>query len=447
MKGQGSTMKKIEIHNFFSPFLQKIKWGFYSVNKVLFFFLICITLILLLLSASLHNAVLKIENKYLKEIYSAVTKPISDFSAKYRIDSVIPKIRKRFLSAAQLTDNSNWDNFYYVNTNEIGIHSKNEVSPLPDTQPEVLRLAEDIAELETKLEFLKDTLSELKKVNAEQPFDITLKVKTEEKFAADISVEEATLLEKDKLAEDKSSASSLQKTIDTHMYAYTKEKPLRVLMIGDSQMRSIAGGFMRLVGESAPIKITEVSVPSSGFIRGDYYNWPKKLQSIFTENKNTPFDIAIMFLGMNDYQNFYDGEGNVLVKETPKWEAAYSEKIKKHLDILFAHTKKVYWLGMPVVRNKVYNADLSYIEKIQKKIASYYSAEQLIQFSLSSAAPGEGVPYTDTLQTPEGKKIKLMRDDGTHYTISGGEYIMTSFLELLYTHWDIEPLTERAEKR
>lgn len=432
-------MKKTEIQKNFLPFLKKIKWGFYSANNVFFFFLICITLIFLLLSASLHSAVLKIENKYLKEIYSAVTKPLSDFSAKYGIDSVIPKIRNTFLSAAKLTDNANWDNFYYADTNETAVHPESEETPFPDTQADADRLAQNIAELETKLEFLKDTLSELKKASSRQPFDIAPHTSTEEKLPAEGSP-------KEEIAEDKTAESSSPEMLDKHIYTYTKEKPLRVLMIGDSQMRSIAGGFMRLVGETSPIKITEVSVPSSGFVRGDYYNWPKKLQSIFAENKNTPFDIAIIFLGMNDYQNFYDGEGNILVKETPEWEAAYSEKIKKHLDILFSHTKKVYWLGMPVVRNKVYNADLSYIEKIQKKIASYYTAEQLIRFSLSGAAPGEGVPYTDTVQTAEGKKIKLMRDDGTHYTISGGEYIMTSFLELLYTHWDIEPIIEFSEK-
>lgn len=432
-------MKKTELQRTFFPFFKKIKWGFYSANKVLLFFLLCMVLIFLMLSTSLNNTVLKIENNYLKEIYSAATKPISDFSSKYGIDSVIPKIRNKFLLTAKLTDNSNWDNFYYADSNEIGVQNKNKEA-LPDTKPDTLRLAQNIAELETKLEFLKDTLSELKKANTGQPFEITPHSEAAEQFTAEVP-------EKDELEENKNAELPLPESIDTHVYAYTKEKPLRVLMIGDSQMRSIAGGFMRLIGETSPIKITEVSVPSSGFVRGDYYNWPKKLQSIFTENKNTPFDIAIIFLGMNDYQNFYDREGNILIKETPEWETAYSEKIKKHLDILLAHTKKVYWLGMPVVRNKVYNADLSYIEKIQKKIASHYSSEQLIKFSMSEAAPGMGVPYTDTLQTSEGKKIKLMRDDGTHYTISGGEYIMTSFLKLLYTQWDIEPIIELAEEK
>ena len=46
----------------------------------------------------------------------------------------------------------------------------------------------------------------------------------------------------------------------------------------------------------------------------------------------------------------------------------------------------------------------------QKKIASEYSSIILNKFSLSSIAPGEGVPYTDTLKTAEGKKIRLMKD-------------------------------------
>jgi len=91
----------------------------------------------------------------------------------------------------------------------------------------------------------------------------------------------------------------------------------------------------------------------------------------YKERKNEPYDIAVIFLGMNDYQNFYADNGKVLVKETEDWESAYRDKIKTHLDILSANTKKVYWLGMPIVRNKIYNAQLLYIEDLHKKIAFF----------------------------------------------------------------------------
>ena len=144
---------------------------------------------------------------------------------------------------------------------------------------------------------------------------------------------------------------------------------------------------------------------------------------------------------MNDYQNFYADNGKVLVKETEDWESAYRDKIKTHLDILSANTKKVYWLGMPIVRNKIYNAQLLYIEDLHKKIALEYSETMLQKISLSSIVPGDGVPYSDTVKTSDGKKISLMKDDGHHYTVSGGEYVMKPFLELLYKDWDLEPCT------
>jgi len=89
---------------------------------------------------------------------------------------------------------------------------------------------------------------------------------------------------------------------------------LRILMIGDSQMHSIAAGFLRLTGQNSSIRVKEISVHSSGFIRSDYYNWPKKLKNVFEESQNEPYDIAVIFLGMNDYQNFYADNGKVLVK-------------------------------------------------------------------------------------------------------------------------------------
>lgn len=432
-------------------FLSKIKWGYYSANKTLLFFLITLICISILLGSSLNAAAVKINNVYLSKIYLEYIKPVSDFSSKYGIDSVVPKIRSLFLSAAKLENHSDWDNFYYMNTvTENETENSDSVFSAQTNKNEAARLSSDIALLEKKLDALKNVLNKLRIAEDRAKEEVLLQkelfideekvrnkdIKEEEKI--EVSVQEK---KEEDGAETEIAENSLPPVTEIKevKYTYTKEKPLRVLMIGDSQMRSIAGGFMRLTGENSSVKITEISVPSSGFIRGDYYNWPKKLKSVFAENKQTPFDITVIFLGMNDYQNFYGADGKILVKETPKWEEAYAEKIKKHLDILFANTKKIYWLGMPVVRNKVYNEDLNYIEKVQTKIALQYSNEQLVKFSLSAAAPGEGVPYTDTVQNSEGTKIKLMRDDGTHYTISGGEYIMKSFLTLLYKEWDLEP--------
>ncbi|UTC73986.1 DUF459 domain-containing protein [Treponema sp. OMZ 792] len=434
---------------------------FYSANKALLFFLLCIFFFMLLLGKSLDDFSSKIKNPYAAEVFKTVVKPVSGLSQQLKLDNIIPSARILFLRYAGLEGLSDWDSFYYMDSEELIRREKllvlenigenidkpqNEKSPIDSLQKDLETarngLSEEskpedtaavkkmVDELEVKLENLNILLDKLKILEQ-------LRIAELEKLRLE---QKALELKKEDISETASKEGEAEKADEPKkVYTYNTEKPLRILMIGDSQMHSIAAGFLRLTGQNSSIKVKEISVHSSGFIRSDYYNWPKKLKNVFEESKNEPYDIAVIFLGMNDYQNFYADNGKVLVKETENWETAYRDKIKTHLDVLFANTKKVYWLGMPVVRDKIYNAQLLYIEDLHKKIASEYSEIILKKFSLSSIVPGDGVPYTDTLKNAEGKKIRLMKDDGHHYTISGGEYIMSSFLELLYKDWDLEP--------
>lgn len=422
---------------------------FYSANKALLFFLLCIFFFMLLLGKSLESFSHKIKNPYAAEVFKAAVKPVSELSQKLKLDNLIPSARSFFLRYAGLEGLSDWDSFYYMDSAEL-IHrerllalenlgeaidkSQRDVLPAESKPEDVAAVKKMVDELEAKLENVNTVLDRLKDIEQARIAELEkirltqkmLELRKEDIFKTDVKEGESNV---DQAEEPKK------------VYTYNTERPLRILMIGDSQMHSIAAGFLRLTGQNSSIRVKEISVHSSGFIRSDYYNWPKKLKNVFEESQNEPYDIAVIFLGMNDYQNFYADNGKVLVKETEDWESAYRDKIITHLDVLFANTKKVYWLGMPVVRDKIYNAQLLYIEDLQKKIASEYSSIILNKFSLSSIAPGEGVPYTDTLKTAEGKKIRLMKDDGHHYTISGGEYIMQPFLELLYKDWDLEPCT------
>ena len=422
---------------------------FYSANKALLFFLLCIFFFMLLLGKSLESFSHKIKNPYAAEVFKAAVKPVSELSQKLKLDNLIPSARSFFLRYAGLEGLSDWDSFYYMDSAEL-IHrerllalenlgeaidkSQRDVLPAESKPEDVAAVKKMVDELEVKLENINTVLDRLKDIEQARVAELE-KIRLTQKM---LELRKEDIFE---TAVKEGESNVEQAEAPKKVYTYNTERPLRILMIGDSQMHSIAAGFLRLTGQNSSIRVKEISVHSSGFIRGDYYNWPKKLKNVFEESQNEPYDIAVIFLGMNDYQNFYADNGKVLVKETEDWESAYRDKIITHLDILSANTKKVYWLGMPIVRNKIYNAQLLYIEDLHKKIALEYSETMLQKISLSSIVPGDGVPYSDTVKTSDGKKISLMKDDGHHYTVSGGEYVMKPFLELLYKDWDLEPCT------
>ena len=198
-------------------------------------------------------------------------------------------------------------------------------------------------------------------------------------------------------------------------------------------MRSIAAGMTRALGSDTSIVMQELSVPSSGFLRSDYYNWPQKLEALLTAQKDGErFDAAVLFLGMNDYQDMWTTDGIILTAGTPEWEEVYRKMVKAHLDIVLASVPRLYWLGLPVVRSAAYNEKMQYLNAVHDSVAEEYDSKKLVRISLKSLVEEYGTGYIGAIR-PEGKAwIPLMQSDGIHYTIEGGEYLMKEFILRLH---------------
>ncbi|PIE97701.1 MAG: hypothetical protein CR988_06510 [Treponema sp.] len=387
---------KTEIKDFFSK--RKKERGLYSPNKSILFFLISLFFISLFSATNIKQFSSDIKNNYAKNIYISVSQPFVDLSEKLKTNLLFSNTRKKFLQASNLTENFNWDDFYY--------------------QKEKTRLL----------------------LRWPKPAPKIKKSKIENKTTA-VPPKAIQLITSNNNTPEKTSDNDELLVVS---YDYTKKNPLKILFAGDSEMECFSDGFLRIVGEKSPFKIVSYAVPSSGFIRTDYYNWPAKFKSIFSKaNANKePFDCAVLILGMNDYQNFFDGKGNLFKRGTEEWKKAYIEKIRTYFDVLQPNVKKIYWLGLPTVKSKTINQQISFIEECQIEAAKILNTDGKIEkISIREIAPGAGAPYTDIFQTPEGNRIKIMRSDGTHLTISGGEFMMKQIMKKFYIDFDIE-LTE-----
>ena len=372
------------------------KKGVYSVNKTIFGFLIFTLLFVFISSSELYLKSSSIENVYIKTILISILKPIDNLAKKTGVTDLFNQTREKILSLSGLNKELEWESFYYTSIQEEGVIKTTKEKKLEE-QPKIKGRAKPLEK----------------------------KVKEE---VATLIDEEQKLELNEKFEEEKEELS---------LSTYNENKPFHLLMIGDSQMYSIANGLKKLTKGNKSIEITDISIHSSGFIRGDYYNWEKKLENVFKEKETGYYNASVILLGMNDYQDIYT-PSSLLRRETKEWEEKYKERITKVLNILLSNTKKVYWLGLPLVRRATYNDDLRYIEKIQAEVAEEYSLANLERISLSNIAPGDGVPYTDTIQKEDGTIIRLMKADGIHYTNQGGEYVMEEFLQELYTSWFIE---------
>ena len=138
-----------------------------------------------------------------------------------------------------------------------------------------------------------------------------------------------------------------------------------------------------------------------------------------------------MMLGMNDYQSFWNNKGEIMKKGTPEWEAAYKEKCRAIVDEVLSSVPRLYWIGLPVVKNSVFNSNLAYINSVQESLALEYSPDVLVRVSLREIFPGKDKPYTDTIETGTGKTLHMMNADGSHFTVEGGQVAMVPLFDRL----------------
>lgn len=403
------------------------KKGVYSSNKTIFSFLIFVIIFVFLTSGDLYIRTSHIKNHYIRSILTSTLKPIDNFATQIGISVFFSDMRKTTLELAQLSKEVDWEEFYYIaeEETEAGIQDQSIVKT-DDLNKKLKKKNQD------KKNNVKDTAivanedSSIPNKNIQEKKETTEKEKKEHNMKEGL---ESSYNEEEALGDAGFNLSP---------YIYDERNPFHLLMVGDSQMYSIANGLKKLTAGQDSIEITDISIHSSGFIRGDYYNWEKKLENIFKEKPNY-YHAVVILLGMNDYQDIYNNNNTVLVRETPQWEEKYRDKIVRVMNLLLLNSKKVYWLGMPIVRRASYNDDLRYIDKLQDDIAREYNHIGLKRIPLSGIAPGEGVPYTDTVQKKDGTIIRLMKTDGVHYTIAGGQYVMEEFLKELYSEWYIKP--------
>ena len=403
------------------------KKGVYSSNKTIFSFLIFMIIFVFLTSGNLYIRASHIKNHYIRSILTSTLKPIDNFATQIGMNVFFSDMRKTTLELAQLSKEVDWEEFYYIaeEETETGIQDQSIVKT-DDSNKKLKKKNQD------KKNNVKDTAivanedSSIPNKNIQEKKETTEKEKNEHNIKEGL---ESSYNEEEALGDAGFNLSP---------YIYDESNPFHLLMVGDSQMYSIANGLKKLTAGQDSIEITDISIHSSGFIRGDYYNWEKKLENIFKEKPNY-YHAVVILLGMNDYQDIYNNNNTVLVRETPQWEEKYRDKIVRVMNLLLLNSKKVYWLGMPIVRRASYNDDLRYIDKLQDDIAREYNHIGLKRIPLSGIAPGEGVPYTDTVQKKDGTIIRLMKTDGVHYTIAGGQYVMEEFLKELYSEWYIKP--------
>lgn len=207
--------------------------------------------------------------------------------------------------------------------------------------------------------------------------------------------------------------------------------PYQILIVGDSFI-AVGGG----VGDSLErallaykqVKVKRLGRVSSGLSRPDYFNWNLTAKEAILEQKP---NVAIVMLGSNDAQALTTSKGKAVVNFVyvgkEKWNKEYTKRVSEFLNIFKKHHIIVFWVGLPVMKNKNFSDKIKNLNSIYEKEAQNY--ENVYFVSSWELFTDENGNYIGYLLDKKGKKRLVRASDGIHLTHFGGKILVKKIIE------------------
>lgn len=103
------------------------------------------------------------------------------------------------------------------------------------------------------------------------------------------------------------------------------EKPLRIVVLGDSLADGLHYGLTQLNKDRDDIKTVKKARVNTGLVRRDRYDWNKGTRKIMRKGR---YDVAVVLLGLNDLQSIRE-KGKAHHFQTDGWVERYQARLEE----------------------------------------------------------------------------------------------------------------------
>lgn len=194
--------------------------------------------------------------------------------------------------------------------------------------------------------------------------------------------------------------------------AVAEKRAFRIGVFGDSFGDGLWAALYNQLPRREAFQVLRHSEQATGFTRYAQNNLEDRLAGILAEG---PVDVAVISFGANDTQGIYVN-GKVAPLLSARWKAEIATRITRYLKALQAQGASVVWVGLPVMRDPKYDAQ---VQGLNAFYAGLMAELDVPFIDTRSAAADEQGRYASHLPGKDGVPWLVRAGDGIHMSMKG----------------------------
>jgi hypothetical protein len=217
--------------------------------------------------------------------------------------------------------------------------------------------------------------------------------------------------------------------------AVTAEAPLRVRTIGDSFAQPLGIDMDKFAAQNGVMEARSEHKISSGICLPEYYNWPARISQLMAEEPAP--EAVVLFLGAND-DKVMQANGKKIEQLTPAWREEYTRRAGVVMDLVGQRGATLYWVGMPVMRDKWRRDNATALNESVKAAAA---SRPWVRFvDLGPLFNDRNGAFTTYRPDASGEQVKVRQDDGIHLTRAGTTWVAAAIYKQLREDFGLPPV-------
>jgi uncharacterized protein len=209
--------------------------------------------------------------------------------------------------------------------------------------------------------------------------------------------------------------------------AVAENRPFRVGVFGDSFGDGLWAALYNQLPRREAFAVLRFSEQATGFTRYRQLNLQDRLAEQLAQG---PVDVAVISFGANDTQGVWS-KGKARALLSAGWKAEITQRVSAYVQALQAQGATVVWIGLPVMREPEYAAQISGMNRFYAALMAELGVAYVDTTTAAADAQGRYAAY---LEGSDGTPFLARASDGIHMSGRGYQRLTAALATQLRAH-------------